>query len=503
MYHPNTEKLSRRQFLRFAAAGAAVTPFLGCRLGRSALGDDPLKNRRPNIILIITDDQGYGDLSCHGNPVLKTQNLDAFHAKSVRFTNFHVSPTCAPTRSALFSGRHEFKNGVTHTLNERERMSLETVTLADTLKKAGYTTGIFGKWHLGDQDAYQPDKRGFDEVFIHGAGGIGQRYPGNTCADAPPNQQNRYFDPVIKHNGTFVKTKGFCTDVFFRQALGWINKKRRGSRPFFAYITTNAPHSPYIAPEIYKQPFLAKGLNENLAGFYGMIVNIDDNIKLLTDKLADWNLEQKTLLIFMTDNGTAAGSKVFNAGMKGKKGNPNEGGTRVPAFFRWTSVLKEGVDVDRLTAHIDIYPTLAELTGAKLPANGQVEGRSLVPLLKDPTAKWEDRFLFTHVGRWPKGADPDKYKFNRFSVRSSRFCLVGKGELYDMEADPGQKVNVIDKYPKVAEKMLKAYDQWWKQTRPLMVNEKEPVFQGKQPFVINYEKQLNTKGIPDMVEPPI
>jgi arylsulfatase len=189
--------------------------------------------------------------------------------------------------------------------------------------------------------------------------------------------------------------------------------------------------------------------------------------------------------------------------MKGKKGNPNEGGTRVPAFFRWTSVLKEGVDVDRLTAHIDMYPTLAELAGAKLPANDQVEGRSLVSLLKDPTAKWEDRFLFTHVGRWPKGADPDKYKFNRFSVRSSRFRLVGKGDLYDMEADPGQKVNVIDKLPKVAQKMLGAYNQWWKQTRPLMVNEKEPVYEGKQPFVINYEKQLNTKGIPDWLKPPI
>ncbi|MHC4656332.1 MAG: arylsulfatase [Planctomycetota bacterium] len=496
MDQPNTENLNRRQFLRFAAAGTAVTPFLGCQLGRAAFGDDPLRNKRPNIILIITDDQGYGDLSCHGNPVLKTPNLDALHAKSVRFTNFHVSPTCAPTRSALFSGRHEFKNGVTHTLNERERMSLETVTLADTLKKAGYATGIFGKWHLGDQNPYQPDKRGFDEVFIHGAGGIGQRYPGNTCADAPPNQQNRYFDPVIKHNGTFVKTKGFCTDVFFRQALGWINKKRAGRQPFFAYITTNAPHGPYIAPDKYKQPFLNQGLNKNIAGFYGMIVNIDDNIKLLMDK----NLEQKTLLIFMTDNGSAAGSRIFNAGMKGKKGNPNEGGTRVPAFFRWTSVLKEGVDVDRLTAHIDMYPTLAELAGARLPASEQVEGRSLFPLLKDPDAKWKDRLLFTHVGRWPKGADPNTHKFKRFSVRSERFRLVGTDELYDMDADPGQKVNVIDKYPKVAEKMLEAYKQWWKQTLPLMVNEKEPVFVGKQPFVTSYEEQLNTKGILDWIE---
>jgi len=494
--------ISRRDFLEVISM-TTTGLVAGHGLSQTALATGSLKKKQPNIVLVITDDQGYGDLSCHGNPVLNTPNLDALHARSVRFTNFHVSPTCAPTRSALFSGRHEFKNGVTHTLNERERMSLKTVTLADTLKKAGYTTGIFGKWHLGDEDPYQPGKRGFDEAFNHGAGGIGQRYPGNTCADAPANQQNRYYDTVIKHNGTFVKTKGFCTDVFFRQALGWINQKRTAGKPFLAYITTNAPHSPYIAPDKYKKPFLDQGLDEKLAGFYGMIVNIDDNMKLLADKLSEWGLEENTLLIFMTDNGSAAGGRIFNAGMKGTKGNPNEGGTRVPAFFCWKGVLKQGIDVNRLTAHIDIYPTLAEIAHTKLPANGQVEGRSLVPLLKNPRAKWEDRLLFTHVGRWPKGADPQGHKYNRFSVRSERFLLVGKEELYDIKADPGQKVNVIDKHPNAAKKMLKAYDQWWEETKPLMVNETAPVYQGKQPFVKQYEEQLEGKGIPDWIPPAI
>jgi len=494
--------ISRREFIKTSSLAAAGV-LTGCNLNRAASETNTLRNKRPNIILVITDDQGYGDLSCHGNPVLKTPNLDALHAQSVRFTNFHVSPTCAPTRSALFSGRHEFKNGVTHTLAERERMSLKTVTLADTLKKAGYTTGIFGKWHLGDQDAYQPGQRGFDEAFNHGAGGIGQRYPGHTCADAPANQQNRYYDPVIKHNGTFVKTKGFCTDVFFRQALGWINQKRQQKQPFFAYITTNAPHAPYIAPDKYKKPFLDQGLNAKLAGFYGMIVNIDDNMKLLMDKLTQWELEENTLLIFMTDNGSAAGGRVFNAGMKGTKGNPNEGGTRVPAFFRWKGTLNEGIDVNRLTAHIDMYPTLSEMAGAELPRNGQVEGRSLVPLLKNPQAKWQDRFLFTHVGRWGKGAAPETLKYKRFSVRSERYRLVGTNELYDMNADPGQKVNIIDKHPKIAKDMLKAYEAWWNETRPLMINEDEPVYEGKQPFVKNYEKQLNSKGIPDWIAPAI
>jgi arylsulfatase A-like enzyme len=167
-------------------------------IGVGPLSAGPLDGRKPNIIFVITDDQGYGDLSCHGNPILKTPHLDALHAASVRLTDFHVSPTCAPTRSSLFSGKHEFKNGITHTINERERMSLKTTTLAQHLKGAGYTTGIFGKWHLGDEDAYQPQRRGFDEVFIHGCGGIGQAYPGTSCADAP---NNSYFDPFIRHNG--------------------------------------------------------------------------------------------------------------------------------------------------------------------------------------------------------------------------------------------------------------------------------------------------------------
>ncbi|MCK4999830.1 MAG: sulfatase-like hydrolase/transferase, partial [Anaerohalosphaera sp.] len=238
-------------------------------------------------------------------------------------------------------------------------------------------------------------------------------------------------------------------------------------------------------------------------GFYGMIVNIDDNMKLLMDKLGEWGLEENTLLIFITDNGSAAGGKIFNAGMKGAKGNPNEGGTRVPAFFSWKGTLKEGVDVDRLTAHIDMYRTLSEIAGAQVPEIGQVEGRSLVGLLNDAGAKWDDRFLFTHVGRWKKDAGPESMKYQRFSVRSEGYILVGKEELYDMIADPGQKVNVIEKHPDVAKEMLDAYEQWWKETRPLMVNENEPVYEGDQPFVIKYEEQLKGKGIGNWVEPTI
>jgi arylsulfatase len=489
--------MNRRHFLKTCALATGAYSLSGClNTGNGSPFQGP--KTQPNIILVITDDQGYGDLSCHGNPVLKTPHLDALYAESLRLTNFHVSPTCAPTRSALMTGRHEFKNGVTHTILERERMSLASVTLPETLKKAGYTTGIFGKWHLGDEDAYQPENRGFDEVFIHGAGGIGQKYPG-SCADAPPNQKNRYFDPVIKHNGTFVKTKGFCTDVFFRQSLGWINQQRQRKEPFFAYISTNAPHGPYIAPEKYTKRFIEQGLSKQKAGFYGMIENIDDNMAVLIEKLREWKMQEDTLLIFMTDNGSAAG---WSAGMKGHKGTPHEGGTRVPAFFRWKGKIAQGVDVSRLTAHIDLFPTLAELAAASLPDNGQVEGRSLVPLLKDPEAAWEDRFIFIHVGRWKRGTDPDDSKYKSCAVRNERFRFVNNTELYDMQADPGQKANVIDQYPEVVEEMRAAYDTWWAETRPLMVNE-DAAYEGIAPFIKNYEQQKKTIGIPDWTFPAI
>src|SRR4051812_16024375 len=229
-----------------------------------------LLNRKPNIIFILTDDQGYGDLSCHGNPILKTPYLDRLHDEGVRFTDFHVSPTCAPTRSALLTGRHEFRNGVTHTILERERLTPRATTLAQVLQSAGYTTGIFGKWHLGDEPAYWPSKRGFDEMFIHGAGGIGQTYAG-SCGDAPGN---KYFDPAILHNGKFERTHGYCTDVFFTQAEKWIDGVK-GKQPFFAYITPNAAHAPLNVPDEYFRHYKGK-VSDRVAKFYGMIENIDE-----------------------------------------------------------------------------------------------------------------------------------------------------------------------------------------------------------------------------------
>ncbi len=447
--------------------------------------------RQPNVILVMTDDQGYGDLACHGNPIIQTPHLDAFYKQAVRFTDFHVSPTCSPTRSALMTGRHEFKNGVTHTINERERLTLKAFTLTQLLKSAGYTTGIFGKWHLGDEAEHQPNRRGFDEVFIHGAGGIGQTYVG-SCGDAPGNT---YFNPAILHNGTFEKTKGYCTDVFFAQATAWIDQQREAGRPLFAYITPNAPHAPLDCPPDYEARYTGK-VPANVAKFYGMITNIDDNFGRLMEKLRQWSIERDTLVIFMTDNGSATGSQTFNAGMRGAKGTPYQGGTRVPALWRWPAGFAGGRDVKQLTAHIDIFPTLAAITGAEVPIQfaGQVEGRSLLPLLMDSAADWPDRTLVTHVGRWEKG-QANAAKYSTCSIRNSRFTLVNakrqgeQWELFDLVADPGETKNVLAEHQTVADELRGKLDEWWTEVTPLLVNE-GAVGPAQNPFKVLYWKQF-------------
>ena len=465
-------------------------------------------NRKPNVILILTDDQGYGDVARHGNPILQTPNLDRLHDESVRFTDFHVSTTCAPTRSALLSGRHDFKNGITHTILERERMSLNTTTIAQVLKSAGYTTGIFGKWHLGDEPAYRPNRRGFDEMFIHGCGGIGQTYPG-TCGDAPGNS---YFDPVILHNGKFEKTGGYCTDVFFRQAMEWM-KTVKGRSPFFAYITPNAPHAPLDVPAAYEKLYSGKLLADkagiNTAKFFGMVHNIDENVGRLLAMLKEQNLERDTLLIFMNDNGGTGGVQVWNAGMRGGKNTPYLGGTRAISFWRWPGTLKPAA-TDALAAHIDVFPTLAELAGAKLATSvkAQVEGRSLVPLLKGTKAKWPERVFVRHIGRWPKDADPNGFKYVQVSVRIKRWHLVNDSKenvkrwaLYDLQTDPGETNDVAAQHPDIVKRLDAEYDKWWAEVQPLLVNETaaQPAI---NPYHEEYWKQYQGPG-PNNVPPKV
>ena len=432
----------------------------------------PENGSKPNIILVMPDDLGYGDYACLGNPITHTPSVDAFKKQSLLFTQFHVSPTCSPCRSALMSGRHEFKNGVTHTILERERMNLKTFTLPQMLKTVGYTSGIFGKWHLGDEEPYRPENRGFDEVYIHGGGGIGQTFPG-SCGDAPDNTN---INPALWHNGKWEKTTGYCTDLFFTQAIKWIDAKRVAKQPFFAYIPLNAAHGPWVVPKEYYQQYLGKpGVSEDVAKFFGMLENIDTNFGALLAKLREWGIEDNTLVIYLgSDNGGfAEACKIFNAGMKGSKVTPYQGGTRSPGFYRWPAGgIPAGAECDALSAHLDLFPTLAEITGATLTAEvkQQVEGRSLLPLLKNPKAEWADRTLVHHVGRWATGKAAES-KYTKCAIQNSRFTLVNNKELYDLKADPGETKNVIAEHPEVVADLRATYERWWTDVQPMLINE--------------------------------
>ncbi|MBU2950930.1 arylsulfatase [Tamlana agarivorans] len=461
-----------------------------------------LKNSRPNIILVMTDDQGMGDLACMGNKVLKTPHIDAFYNDSMRFTDFQVSPTCAPTRAALMSGRRPFEVGVTHTILQRERMALDVFTMPQALQSAGYKTGLFGKWHLGDEEEYLPTSRGFDEVLMHGAGGIGQTRYG----DFPPNEENLYFDNILLHNDKIVQTKGFCTDVFFDAAEAWIKKQEDSEQPYFAYVALNAPHAPLVAPEKYKKRFLDLGYDKGTAGRYGMIENIDDNFGEMMKKLEAWGALDNTLVIFMTDNGATHlkgslnGEKIthFNANLRGSKNSPFEGGTHVPAFWYWKGKLGTGVDINALTSHIDMYQTFCEMAGVKLPKKMQdLSGRSLVPLLENPKAKWEDRELFVHCGRWAAGKR-EEAKFQKAAIRTEVWRFDNNNQLFNIPNDPSEKRDVSAQHPEVIAQLRTAYDAWWEGVKPLMVNEGLPKVEPKdQPLAKRYYKQLKASGIPE------
>ena len=412
---------------------------------------------RPNVVLVITDDQGYGDVGVHGNTMIQTPYLDKLYAESVRLTDFHVDPTCSPTRSALMSGRYSTRTGVWHTIMGRSLMSPGEVTLAELFKAGGYRTGMFGKWHLGDNFPCRPQDQGFDLAFYHGGGGVGQ---------GPDYWGNDYFDDTYFRNGTPEKVTGYCTDVWFRDALRFIDENRE--RPFFVYLSTNAPHGPYLVDEKYSKPYVEKGVPKTMAQFYGMITSIDENMGRLTAKLDAWGLADNTILIFMTDNGSAAGVgprrnergtwRGFNAGMRAGKGSEYDGGHRVPVFVRWPEgKIGGGRDVDQLTAHVDVAPTLADLCDLTRPDGPKPDGASLAPLLRGDTTSLRDRTLFVHSQRIP---DPEKWR--KCAVMTERWRLVNGKELYDIKADPGQKSDVAADHADVVQRLRGKYDGWWK-----------------------------------------
>ncbi len=403
---------------------------------------------RPNVILVITDDQGYGDMACHGNDNISTPNLDILYDETIHLTNFHVAPTCAPTRAGLMTGRACNRTGVWHTVMGRSLLRADEVTLADVFSDGGYKTGIFGKWHLGDNYPYRPQDRGFQESLVHGGGGVGQ---------IPDYWGNDYFDDTYLHNGVYEKRDGYCTDVWFDAAMAFIEENSR--KPFFVYLTTNAPHSPYLVSETYAARYKDKPVIPN-PEFYGMITNIDDNMARLERKLTNLGLKENTIFIFMTDNGTAAGfsdGKGFNAGMRGTKGSEYDGGHRVPCFIRWPEGGITGSrDISRITAHLDLMPTLIDFCGLPSPKGVMFDGTSIAALLRGGDENWPDRVIITDSQRIEH---PEKWR--KSAVMTDRWRLINGTELYDIDADPGQTNNVADRYPDVVRRLRHNYDNWW------------------------------------------
>ncbi|MHC4993487.1 MAG: arylsulfatase [Planctomycetota bacterium] len=407
---------------------------------------------RPNVVLIITDDQGYGDLACHGNPVIQTPNLDRLHAGSVRLTNFHVDPTCSPTRGALMSGKYSHRAKVWHTIAAGNHLRASEMTMAQAFEATGYRTGMFGKWHLGANYPYRPMDRGFDEWLGQGDGGTG------TTDDYFTN------DRVNDHylvNGEFEFREGFAVDVIYGAAIDFI-KQRDKTRPFFAYVSTYIPHSPHtVADRAWAERYEAR-VDKGVAYFFAGIERVDRNIGLLRQTLEDEGVADNTVVIFMTDNGGTAGVNLFNAGMRGGKGQVYDGGHRVPFFIHWPAGgLAHGSDVNDLNAHFDVLPTLIDLCDLTPPSEVDFDGRSFKRQLIDPGAALPERTLFVETQRT---YEPQKWV--RAVAMTNRWRLVDNKELYDVTSDPAQESNVIDSYPEVVARLREAFEGYWKRVTP-------------------------------------
>ena len=390
--------------------------------------------KRPNIVLIMTDDQGYGDLGCHGNEVIDTPNVDRFAEQSVELTDFAVCPVCAPTRAGLMTGRHCYRTGVWETYRGGETMRLDEVTVAECLRDAGYATGIFGKWHLGEVFPWVPSEQGFTDglYFRHG------NWP--------------YYNVPIERDNKPVPNPGYLTDVFTDAAMEFIEENQAG--PFFCYVPYNAPHAPLQMPQRYLDKYMAMDLDDNTAKCYGMIECIDDNVGRLIERVDDLGLADDTIVIFMTDNGPQW--PRYNCGLRAVKGSVYEGGIRVPFYARWPGRFPAQRKCDNIGANIDLLPTLLDACGAPLPTAHKLDGVSLLPLLTGEADRLPDRMLFHH---WQRSQAPTKYPNG--AVRTQKWKLVNGDELYDMEGDPGETENVVADHPELAKELAGAYDEWW------------------------------------------
>jgi arylsulfatase A-like enzyme len=410
--------------------------------------------RKPNIVFVLTDDQGYPPLGCNGHPFIQTPHIDAFHGDGVTFEQFHCGTTCAPTRAGLLTGHYANSTGVWHTVGGRSLLRSDEWCLAEALQSAGYRTGMFGKWHLGDEYPYLPQNRGFETAIYHGGGGVSQQ---------PDYWGNDYFDDTYWVNGIPTKFEGYCTDVFFNEALTYIDEQKEV--PFFCYISANAPHSPFNIAKKYWEPYREHTDQENYARFLGMITNIDENFGRLRDKLSELELEDHTILIFMSDNGqcghaTEGVADAYNAGMHGRKGSEYEGGHRIPFIICWPDGNLTGCrKVEELTSYVDFMPTLLDICGIEKPSDKlDFDGESLMPLLnhEKPRAYWDARIVVTDTQRV---AYP--LKWQRSCVMKNKWRLVDRDELYDITADPEQKNNLASAHPGLVAELRDEYEKWW------------------------------------------
>lgn len=430
---------------------------------------------RPNILFIITDDQGWGDLACHGNPIIRTPNLDRLASQGVELTRFHSSPVCSPTRASLMTGRYNYRTGAVDTYMGRSMMHADEMTLAEMLQRGGYATGIFGKWHLGDNYPLRAIDQGFDEALSLPGGGLMQH------SDPPGNS---YFDPILRENGVQKKYEGYCSDIFTDAAIDYMRAKR--DEPFFTYVAFNAPHTPLEVPEKEYQHY--KSLNMTPAMFpggdsfakdfdadvtarvYAMVENIDTNVGRMLAALDELGIAENTIVVFMTDNGPQQAR--FNGGMRGLKGTTYEGGIRVPCLIRWPERIKSGVQMDRIAAHIDLAPTLLDWCDVAPPSRVKFDGVSLANLIEGKTKPeaWPDRTLFF---QWHRGDVPNEGR--ALGVLTQQHKLVQaeitrevdwngqqKWELFDLESDPNETTDLATSNPALVEKLKSEYTTWFR-----------------------------------------
>ena len=441
------KNVSRRDFLKTTGVASLMTASMGACAKSAAGSSGRPSTTRPNVVLVLTDDQGYGDLSCHGHPILKTPNLDELYAESTHFTDYHVAPMCTPTRGELMTGKQAFRNGAVFVCQGKSMIRRGIPTLADMFRAAGYVTGHFGKWHLGDNNPYRPQDRGFDETVHHGAWGI------TSMADY---WDNDYFDDTYEHNGILKKYEGYCTDVWFNEAMKWMSKQQEKEQPFFCYLPTNVPHVPDLVAEKYMKMY--PGEREECEGFWGMIAQFDENMGRTEQFMQESGLKENTIFIFMTDNGCRIENPIFNAGMRGHKTQYYEGGHRVPFFLRWPAAgLDKPRDIDELTHSTDFLPTALDLCGIEKPADVEFDGMSLAGLIKGTQDRLPDRKI---VIQYRDFEDPGV-------VLWKRWRLVHGDELYNLADDPGQRKNVIEEYPDVAKELRSHYASWVEEMTPL------------------------------------